>query len=448
MKFHPNSILTVDDIRDVEEAVLNAVINGYELEDISLGEMVDSGVEFKFDIDDLETFDLGLIDKAFERVFFLYTEAKTYEVGGAVRDRLMGRVAKDTDYCVVGATPEKMLKHGFVQVGAAFPVFLHPATRDEYALARRERKTGDGYHGFEVEFGTDVTIEEDLGRRDLTINAIAYDNVDAILIDPFKGVEDIEIGRLRMVDAGAFAEDPLRVVRVLRFAARYKGFIIDSDTWMTMRAMMPTLKELPSERFHAELVKLYEDVGMDASCLDIFWTEVANLDFAAHVPFFKGFDSRAIMTMSERYNMLLRMKDKVSTVVTPIDVLNVSMCDVIGITEDALHFFSEVKALKAVADEVEKLMLAPVLNEDEIMTGLTKAYLKLRIHQQDNDTLARLGDLLSVANGTQYMTFLRDMGKRWAEVKADQFPGLEGKQLGEAIFTARKNIFLEIAKGE
>lgn len=152
MKFHPNSILTVDDIRDVEEAVLNAVINGYELEDISLGEMVDSGVEFKFDIDDLETFDLGLIDKAFERVFFLYTEAKTYEVGGAVRDRLMGRVAKDTDYCVVGATPEKMLKHGFVQVGAAFPVFLHPATRDEYALARRERKTGDGYHGFEVEF--------------------------------------------------------------------------------------------------------------------------------------------------------------------------------------------------------------------------------------------------------------------------------------------------------
>jgi hypothetical protein len=212
--------------------------------------------------------------------------------------------------------------------------------------------------------------------------------------------------------------------------------------------MMPTLKELPSERFHTELVKLYEDVGMDASCLDIFWTEVANLDFAAHVPFFKGFVSRAIMTMSERYNTLLRMKDKVDTVVTSTDVLNVSMCDIIGITEDALHFFSEVKALKTVADEVEKLTLTPALNEDEIMTGLTKAYLKLRIHQQDNGTLARLGDLLSVANGTQYPTFLRDMGKRWAEVKADQFPGLEGKQLGEAIFTARKNIFLEIAKGE
>ena len=151
---------------------------------------------------------------------------KTYLVGGAVRDRLLGIAVKDRDYVVVGATPEDMLRLGYRPVGKDFPVFLHPQTHEEYALARTERKTGRGYHGFAFHADPSVTLEDDLRRRDLTINAIAEDGHGA-LIDPFGGVRDLEAKILRHVSP-AFAEDPVRVLRVARFAARYadRGFRI------------------------------------------------------------------------------------------------------------------------------------------------------------------------------------------------------------------------------
>lgn len=159
---------------------------------------------------------------------------KIYCVGGAVRDELLGLPVKDRDYVVVGATPEEMLRRGFKPVGKDFPVFLHPETHEEYALARTERKTARGYHGFAFHAAPDVTLEQDLARRDLTINAIAKD-ADGRLIDPFNGASDLREGVLRHVGP-AFAEDPVRILRVARFAARL-GFRVAPDTLELMKTM-------------------------------------------------------------------------------------------------------------------------------------------------------------------------------------------------------------------
>ena len=145
-----------------------------------------------------------------------------YLVGGAVRDALLGLEAPERDWVVVGTTPAALEQLGFRQVGKDFPVFLHPDTHEEYALARTERKTAPGYHGFETRFSSDVTLEEDLQRRDLTINAMAR-TADGVLIDPYGGAEDLAARMLRHVSP-AFAEDPVRILRLARFAARFARF--------------------------------------------------------------------------------------------------------------------------------------------------------------------------------------------------------------------------------
>src|SRR3954453_2408316 len=150
-----------------------------------------------------------------------------YRVGGSVRDEMLGRSVADHDWVVVGATPELLIGSGYTPVGKDFPVFLHPETREEYALARTERKHGQGYRGFEFFASPEVTLEDDLRRRDLTINAMAR-SAEGALIDPYGGAEDLARGVLRHV-SDAFAEDPLRVLRVARFAARF-DFVVASDT--------------------------------------------------------------------------------------------------------------------------------------------------------------------------------------------------------------------------
>ena len=163
---------------------------------------------------------------------------KIYLVGGAVRDTLLNQEVLEKDWVVVGATPREMLKRGFKQVGKHFPVFIHPRTGEEYALARTERKTSHGYHGFRFNTSPNVTIKDDLKRRDLTINAIAQD-ADATLIDPWGGQQDIKARLLKHV-SHAFVEDPVRVLRVARFAARFEslGFTIAPETLNLMRQMV------------------------------------------------------------------------------------------------------------------------------------------------------------------------------------------------------------------
>ena len=179
---------------------------------------------------------------------------RVYRVGGSVRDELLGRPVADRDYVVVGATPETMLASGFRPVGRDFPVFLHPDTHEEYALARTERKHGRGYRGFEFFASPDVTLEEDLVRRDVTINAMARGE-DGTLVDPCGGSADLAAGVLRHVSA-AFAEDPLRVLRVARFAARF-DFAVAPETEALMRTLVASgeLDTLAAERVWQEIAR-------------------------------------------------------------------------------------------------------------------------------------------------------------------------------------------------
>ena len=178
-----------------------------------------------------------------------------YTVGGAVRDELLGREVQDRDFVVVGATPEAMVEHGFRPVGKDFPVFLHPDTHEEYALARTERKTARGYKGFQVHASPDVTLEEDLARRDLTINAIARDE-HGQLIDPYGGIDDLKAGILRHVSP-AFVEDPVRVLRLARFAAHFNHFTIAPETQTLMQEMVRNgeIDALVPERVWQEMAK-------------------------------------------------------------------------------------------------------------------------------------------------------------------------------------------------
>ena len=180
-----------------------------------------------------------------------------YLVGGAVRDELLKQEVKDRDWVVVGATPADLLKQGYKQVGKDFPVFLHPDTKEEHALARTETKSGKGYGGFICDFNPSVTLEEDLKRRDLTINAIAKSE-EGEIVDPYNGVRDIQLKQLRHVSE-AFGEDPLRILRVARFAARYHhlGFSIANETLQLMTEMCAAdvLSELTAERVWLETQK-------------------------------------------------------------------------------------------------------------------------------------------------------------------------------------------------
>jgi len=178
-----------------------------------------------------------------------------YIVGGAVRDELLGRAVVDRDYVVVGTTPQAMLDRGFRPVGKDFPVFLHPETQAEYALARTERKTGHGYHGFAFHAAPDVTLEQDLARRDLTINAMAR-AADGTLIDPYCGQRDLKAKILRHVGP-AFAEDPVRILRIARFAARFADFSVAPETLGLMRDMVAAgeVDHLVAERVWQELAR-------------------------------------------------------------------------------------------------------------------------------------------------------------------------------------------------
>ena len=177
---------------------------------------------------------------------------KLYTVGGAVRDELLGLPVADRDYVVIGATPDEMVALGYKPVGKDFPVFLHPQTHEEYALARTERKTARGYHGFAFHTAPDVTLAQDLARRDLTINAIAKDE-HGNLIDPYNGTADIKACVLRHVSP-AFAEDPVRILRLARFAARF-GFSVADETLQLMRGMVANgeVDALVAERVWQEL---------------------------------------------------------------------------------------------------------------------------------------------------------------------------------------------------
>ena len=212
-----------------------------------------------------------------------------YLVGGAIRDRLLGLPTPyEKDWVVVNGTPNELIKQGYIKVGKSFPVFINPESGEEYALARTERKTGEGYHGFEFDAGPHVTLEEDLSRRDLTINAIA-ENQDGVLHDPFNGRKDIENKTLRHV-SDAFQEDPLRVLRIARFKAKLSpfDFVIAEETKTLINKIVDRgeLSSLVSERTWLETEKVLQGVGfndyfktlIELKALDETYPDLAGLD--------------------------------------------------------------------------------------------------------------------------------------------------------------------------
>lgn len=208
---------------------------------------------------------------------------KVYLVGGALRNQFLGIPAKDKDYVVVGSTEQEMLAAGYNKVGADFPVFLHPETGEEYALARRERSTGPGYNDFEVDFSPDVTIEEDLGRRDFTMNAIAWNIETGEIIDPFDGREHIQQRMIHITHNETFQEDPVRLLRMARFRAQYPAFWISAHT--ANQAMFTSIDKATAERVNLELMKalmgskpsLFFEVLYELNKLWFWFPEVSEL---------------------------------------------------------------------------------------------------------------------------------------------------------------------------
>lgn len=228
---------------------------------------------------------------------------QVYLVGGAVRDQLLGLPVQERDWVVVGGTPETLISQGYQAVGRDFPVFLHPKTKEEYALARTERKQGHGYHGFTCYAAPDVSLEQDLQRRDLTINAMALSDTGE-LIDPYQGYADLQAKVLRHV-SDAFIEDPLRVLRVARFAARYAhlGFTIAPETLALMRALVAQeeLAHLAQERVWKETCKallspspdIYFQVLAQVGAQELYWPALDLACLQAHTHFLHTLPAQA-----------------------------------------------------------------------------------------------------------------------------------------------------------
>jgi len=349
---------------------------------------------------------------------------QVYLVGGAVRDEMLGREAAERDWVVVGSNPEELAALGYRQVGRDFPVFLHPTTREEYALARTERKSGPGHLGFVCHAGPDVTLEQDLLRRDLTINAMARD-ADKVLVDPFGGARDLAAGVLRHV-SDAFVEDPLRLFRVARFAAQLPEFTIAPETLDLLRAMAAgnDLAELSAERVWVELEK-----ALAASAPRRFFEVVEDAD--AWLPWFV--ELRAHMPTHARVS-----------VIAPSDQQFAMYCS--GLTVDAVSTLSRrlraPRRFQRLAEVVVAWsgVLAQWRTREavEVLDGLTAigAFASTRDAEAALAVIERIGatrldDLRAVITQAAAM--------RAADV-ADR--GLEGPAIGAAIREARERVIV------
>ncbi len=349
---------------------------------------------------------------------------KIYLVGGAVRDQLLGRTVTDRDWVVVGGTPEELLDAGYQAVGGGFPVFLHPVTREEYALARTERRTGPGHRGFATWFAPDVTLEDDLRRRDLTINAMAMTPAGEV-VDPYGGRKDLEDGCLRAVSP-AFAEDPLRVIRVARFAAQLPGFEAHSETITLMRKMVGEglLAELPAERVWHELNKAthgsapdrFLEVLREAGGFEPWFMELLNARSPEPNGRFEGHERLALW------------------------------CEKLGPNE-LRQLCNRLKAPNPVRDFLLHVQLA----SQRLVTWKRSAGKELlevleRLHAFHPDSrLGAVTDFLERRYNIELASF-RQAAEAAGEVRSANFVSLKGKPLGEAIQSRRAEILDQLRR--
>ena len=351
---------------------------------------------------------------------------KTYLVGGAVRDFLLGKEASDLDYVVVNATSAEMLAAGYKQVGADFPVFLHPVTGSEYALARVERKVGPGYHGFAVIANGNVSIEEDLMRRDLTINAMAIEvdpdtnEMIGALIDPYGGVGDLGRQQLRHTSE-AFSEDPLRVLRVARFAAKLPGFTIAHQTkWLcTEMIERGDLKNLTQERVWLETYK-----ALDSKEPARYFDELWNFGVAFNVP---GLEFLAYT--SSAYTAAVLAKTALLPEELRKDITLAYL--LVGANLVATPAEATLKGLPANVSRAATLLRMNWhdFQPEPMYERLLKSG-AFRGHWEFIDSVLVLLDPITVGRNRLALT-------RAEAITASSFPDLEGKALGEAIKRGR-----------
>lgn len=367
-------------------------------------------------------------------------ENKVFVVGGAVRDLMLGRDPKDLDFVVVGSTPEEMLSLGFNQVGADFPVFLHPETGDEYALARTERKSGKGYHGFTVDFSPSVTLKDDLFRRDLTINAMAIPveswedakNGDMLaLYDPFEGLIDLQNKTIRHVSEH-FRDDPVRLLRVCRFVARY-NFQVNNNTLLLMQDMVNNgeIDHLTSERVWLEFSKsLSEPYFIKflytlriVGALDVLFPELVEMwELVA-----KGLECTYVtLTDEERFAMLF-VHCVPSEVTTFADRLKISnefhhLAKVVSETWPLINSWDR----KDVQETFELIQKFGAFKQTQDLFSVTMIANALG----DMSLVQMLSWLSDVANITRKVTF--------SDLSSHQQETLKGAQIGEAINRLRK----------
>lgn len=358
-----------------------------------------------------------------------------YLVGGAVRDKLLGLEVKDRDWVVVGTTPEVMISKGYKQVGADFPVFLHPQTGEEYALARTERKQGRGYHGFTVYSAPDVTLEDDLKRRDLTINAMA-EAENGELIDPFNGLADLEQKKLRHVSM-AFEEDPLRILRTARFAARLQplGFNISSETLSLMRTMVAggELGALAPERvwqeiqraLHERAPSVFFDVLKQVDALPALMPELAT-----ETAMQQGLQALQCMhrtqgTTAQRYAALLSGIDGALALRRAKAMKSPNECrELVGL---CCRFMAELRDIES-ARHLAPELLASLLDEADLW----------RKPERFDSLLATLNCTLG-NQGLALVTQIESAAHQARSVTPQAFlqRGIQGKALGEAIRNER-----------
>ena len=387
---------------------------------------------------------------------------QVYLVGGAVRDYVLAREVTEHDYVVVGATPEQMLELGFSQVGADFPVFLHPKTHDEYALARTERKSGNGYLGFNVHADTTVTLEEDLIRRDLTINAMAiqvnglfdcgfkqgkFDARD--IIDPYGGLADIQQKKLRHVSA-AFAEDPVRVLRLARFASRYAplGFTVDESTTKLTSQMKAAgeLSHLVAERVWSETSKaltqawsdIYFDTLYQLNVLDVIMPKLyqASIDNPSQWQLMLS----SLRMAGEQHADNVMKFALVATCFKSHQPYNIQ-------TTDYLEFCQGLKVPK----NTERLGLFIVEHFDELknFNHLTAEQLfellKLTNSLKDTSLLEQALQVVHLYQQVKQTALLATIKTQLTQISAkDVASELTGKQIGEAIDRLRLQKLEEI----
>lgn len=359
---------------------------------------------------------------------------QTYLVGGAVRDELLGRKVTERDWVVVGATPQQMLDAGYTQVGKDFPVFLHPKTKEEYALARTERKAGQGYTGFVCDASASVTLEQDLQRRDLTVNAIAR-TPDGELIDPYHGKKDLDDKLLRHV-SDAFSEDPLRVFRVARFSTRYHylGFTIADNTLTLMKQMATSgeLSTLTAERVWQETARslmertpaVYFTVLQQCQALPVWFPE---LPFPPHAVF-------DALSLAAQQEMELEVRFAcLCTSITPDDVKALSA---------RLRMPNAVSELAMLAAKLPAFIEKPVEGADVIdLFDIADAWRKPERFTQLMDVFSVTSMAREVSSwSARREAFLKALTQaKGIDVKAIIESGVKGPAIKAAVREARCN---------